>query len=505
MAWPPADAQHLLVTAAVVKGLEQELFANGLPVAALMEKAGLGLAQRLLATPGLRQRGVLVLVGPGHNGGDGLVVARELQLAGVPVQLWSPFEQHKPLTACHLRQALWLGIPRLAQEPDPHGPELWLDALFGVGQNRPLAAPIARLFDRRFQAGGECWGLDGPSGLCGDTGQPLGGTAAHCSRSLVVGLWKQGLWQDSALAWVGEQERIDLGLPASLVERWGAQQTLGLWGHDNQPSPKPAAAAAKHGRGRLRVIAGSKGYPGAGRLALEGASASAIGWLEGALPPEQAQQLWQVLPHVLLQGRQDPLDRLDAVVCGPGLGLGLEPGDKGLPEALQGFSGLLLLDADGLNRLASQGASGPWLRGRHGPTWITPHRTEFNRLFPALTDLPPLEAAAGAAAEGGAWVLLKGAHTVIASPLGRRWQLLESSPWAARAGLGDVLAGYAAGLGALGLAAGLGPHDPALGELLALAALRHGLAGLHCAARGEGAASPLAVAQQLAALEICKK
>jgi NAD(P)H-hydrate epimerase len=321
----------------------------------------------------------------------------------------------------------------------------------------------------------------------------------------VVGLWKQGLWQDSALAWVGEQERIDLGLPASLVERWGAQQTLGLWGQDNQPSPKPAAAAAKHGRGRLRVIAGSKGYPGAGRLALEGASASAIGWLEGALPPEQAQQLWQVLPHVLLQGRQDPLDRLDAVVCGPGLGLGLEPGDKGLPEALQGFSGLLLLDADGLNRLASQGASGPWLRGRHGPTWITPHRTEFNRLFPALTGLPPLEAAAGAAAEGGAWVLLKGAHTVIASPLGRRWQLLESSPWAARAGLGDVLAGYAAGLGALGLAAGLGPHDPALGELLALAALRHGLAGLHCAARGEGAASPLAVAQQLAALEICKK
>ena len=113
-----------------------------------------------------------------------------------------------------------------------------------MGQNRPLTAPIARLFDRRFQAGGECWGLDGPSGLCSDTGQPLGSTAAHCSRSLVVGLWKQGLWQDSALAWVGEQERIDLALPASLVERWGAQQTLGLWGHDNQPSPKPAAAAA---------------------------------------------------------------------------------------------------------------------------------------------------------------------------------------------------------------------------------------------------------------------
>jgi NAD(P)H-hydrate epimerase len=501
MAWPPADAQHLLVTAAVVQGLEQELFANGLPVAALMEKAGLGLAQRLLATPGLRQRGVLVLVGPGHNGGDGLVVARELQLAGVPVQIWSPFDQHKPLTADHFRQALWLGIPRLAQEPDPTGPELWLDALFGVGQNRPLTAPIAQLFERRFQAGGECWGLDGPSGLCSDSGQLLGTTAAHCSRSLVVGLWKQGLWQDSALPWVGQQERIDLGLPGPLLERWGAKQTLGLWAQDNRPSPTPAAAAAKHGRGRLRVIAGSKAYPGAGRLALEGASASGIGWLEGALPPEQASQLWQVLPHVLLQGRQEPLDRLDAVVFGPGLG----PGEGALPEALQAFTGLLLLDADGLNRLARQGASGPWLRGRQGPTWITPHRAEFNRLFPALEGLPPLEAAVEAAAQGGAWVLLKGAHTLIASPTGQRWQLLETSPWAARAGLGDVLSGYAAGLGALGLASGLEPQDPALGELLALAALRHGLAGLHCAARGEGAATALAVAQQLAGTEICKK
>ena len=93
--WPARDADHLLVTGRQMGELEAQLFASGLPVEALMEKAALAVASRL--QPDVRAAGgALVLVGPGHNGGDGLVVARELGLAGLPVRIWSPFERHKP-------------------------------------------------------------------------------------------------------------------------------------------------------------------------------------------------------------------------------------------------------------------------------------------------------------------------------------------------------------------------------------------------------------------------
>lgn len=112
--WPLRDAAHLLVRSEQMAQLEQQLFDSGLPVEALMEKAALTISARLLSEPGALREGALVLVGPGHNGGDALVVARELHLAGVRVRLWSPFERQKPLTASHWRHALWLGIERLS-------------------------------------------------------------------------------------------------------------------------------------------------------------------------------------------------------------------------------------------------------------------------------------------------------------------------------------------------------------------------------------------------------
>jgi len=116
-AWPRRDGDHLLVTSAEMAALEEQLFHSGMPVAALMEKAALALSRRLLQRHGdhLARHGALVLVGPGHNGGDGLVIARELHLASVATAIWSPFERHKPLTEAHLRHCLWLGIQRLSQ------------------------------------------------------------------------------------------------------------------------------------------------------------------------------------------------------------------------------------------------------------------------------------------------------------------------------------------------------------------------------------------------------
>jgi hydroxyethylthiazole kinase-like uncharacterized protein yjeF len=572
--------------------LEQRLFDSGLPVPALMEKAALALAERLhqrlrLQADRTAQRrdlvwpaesGVLVLVGPGHNGGDGLVVARELHLGGLPVRIWSPFERHKPLTADHLRHALWLGIPRLEEPPDPNDPALWLDALFGIGQRRPPGEPIEQLLEQRQrQRPGALVAVDGPTGLCADSGRLLGWGGATAALTWSIGLLKRGFQQDRALARVGQLERIDLGLPPALLAELPPTTPLCLRPDDAATAPWPALdpAAAKYGRGRLLLVAGSCRYRGAAALCLAGASASGCGSLRAALPEELAGDLWLSQPHVVLEAAlpsgvgggldlaslaQLDLARLDALLLGPGLGPSEEPGQAGARAAagdsgeeevvwqrLQRFVGLLLLDADGLNRLAwrcrsdGMGAAG-WLSGRCGPTWITPHRGEFDRLFPQWSEREPLEAAAAAAAASGAVVLLKGARSVVAAPDGRLWQVSQAAPESARAGLGDTLAGYAAGRGAMALAAlgGLRPNreretrpagqgpaviaaldrpgtqdvkqavaadalasrsgPPLDAALLAAVALEHAQAGCDCRRRhGPGGVTPEAVAVALAA------
>jgi len=519
-AWPPRDAEHLLVSGAQMAALEQQLFASGLPVEALMEKAALAMARRLQQPdwwPELERSGALVLVGPGHNGGDGLVVARELHLAGIAVRIWSPFEHHKPLTAAHLRHARWLGIPQLDAAPDPADPALWIDALFGIGQSRAPDAALVRLLEQRqHQRPGRLIAIDGPTGLCADSGQPLGRVAACAALSLSIGLLKQGFLQDSALAWVGRLERLDLALPPSLFSGLPTEQALALSPSDlaSAPWPQRPAAASKYQRGRLLVIAGSEAYRGAGQLCLLGASASGAGSLRAALPQPLADQIWSTQPHVVVSAalashpsgslnlaalNTTALERLDAVVLGPGLGT---PSDAEAQaeadtwELLQRFPGVLLLDADGLNRVARWGTTA-WLQGRQGPTWITPHQGEFARLFPQLAEAPPLEAAQAAAQQCcGAHpctVLLKGARSVIAAGDGRRWQLREACSAAARAGLGDVLAGYAGGLAARG------GGDAAL---LATSALAHAHAGLVAARQhGLGGADPMAVAHGLKSVE----
>ena len=530
--WPPRDAEHLLVRADQMAALEAELFASGLPVEALMEKAALALTHQLLQEQGerLRQVGAVVLVGPGHNGGDGLVIARELHLAGIPTALWSPFERHKPLTASHLRHALWLGIPRLDAPPPAEQPALWLDALFGAGQRRAPGEPLETLLKRRQQQRpGQLVAVDVPTGLCSDSGALLGNGAACAAVTYTLGLIKQGLVQDPALRYVGRLQRIELGLPSRLLEALPADQPLGLGAGDlaTAPAPHLDPAASKYERGRLLVLAGSRRYRGAALLALRGASASGCGSLQAALPDVLTEQLWQVLPHAVMAaalacdaegclqlGDLEPrlLERLDAVLLGPGIGLRrqLDGAELASWRRLQQFAGLLVLDADGLNRLAGPVAEAlgcspaQWCRERAGATWLTPHRGEFTRLFPELAAVPVLEAAQQAAAVSGAAVVLKGARSVVAAPGQPCRQLLVAAASAARAGLGDVLAGYVAGQGARTVASDrLGqPGGDSLATSLAAATLAHALAGWRLEQRwplsGGGAASPLAVAEELA-------
>ncbi|MYC49131.1 MAG: NAD(P)H-hydrate dehydratase [Synechococcus sp. SB0662_bin_14] len=514
--WPAADAAHLLVYPQQMQVVEQAMFSGGMPPAALMEKAALAVSRRVRELLGTADAGwgrsqpVVVLIGPGHNGGDGAVVARELHVAGWEVTVWSPFARHKPLTADHLEYLERLGVPRLQEAPTPGRGQLWIDALFGLGQSRPLPGPLAALA-REARLAGQCiWAVDVPSGLDDCHGQPLG-ACFHSRRTFCLGLYKRGLVQATALASVGQLERVDFGVPNWALDLVREQVPLpcGVTTADRAtaPWPEPPSAADKYGRGRLLLLAGSQRYPGAAVLAAAGADASGAGAIAIIMEPDVARRVSDGYPHVLnaaadlspplepgpLVWRQLPdLDRYDAVLLGPGMDFA--PFTAHAWEPLQRFAGLLVLDADGLNRLAAtpEGEAVAWLRGRRGPTWITPHVREFDRLFPACSHGDHPERAAAAARAAGITVLLKGPRTAVAAADGRCWQLLEGAPTAARAGVGDVLAGFAAGRGAMAAATGQLNHGQ-----LARAALDHVHAARQLVREGWTHPSPPMVAERL--------
>ena len=160
--------------------------------AALMETVGQRMAEWCLQRPDRLAQGVLVLVGPGHNGGDGLVLGRKLLEKGIAVRLWAPLPLRQALTHEHWRHLLWLGVPVQEFEPDPADPSLWIDALFGLGQTRPLPDQVTQLLQQRqLSAPGQLISLDCPAGLDSDSGTPLGTAVAVASDTLTVALIKR--------------------------------------------------------------------------------------------------------------------------------------------------------------------------------------------------------------------------------------------------------------------------------------------------------------------------
>ncbi len=475
--------------------IEEKIFASGLPVASLMEKVGLGMTSWFKKNKYLLEEGVCLLIGPGHNGGDGLVVARELFLSGIDVKIWCPFEIRKELTSQLFRHVSWLGIQQLLSPPDPKDPSLWIDALFGLAQSRPLPSFLSELFQtRNLYQSGRLVSLDIPSGLNPDSGVPFLGSAAIASTTLTVGLYKRGLIQDSALGFVGNLVRIDIGINQSLLKDFCSKQPLQIISKDlpSIPFPNPSQNSMKYERGRTLIISGSNHFKGAANLTIQGALSSGVGSIKAALPREIGDLLWQLAPEVVFVSplesskkggakighflKDFDLSRVDSILFGPGLG---SLGDQWnlVDEPLSTFSGLLVIDADGLNRLAGSLLGWSWLKRRNGPTWITPHQAEFRNLFPEIKTEKPLDAALEASRLSGAAVLLKGAHSVIAEKNGSLWQLVNSVPFVARSGLGDLLAGYLAGVGALAISSG----DFSEGKTLAIGAFIHAEASRVCA------------------------
>ncbi|MDY7015737.1 MAG: NAD(P)H-hydrate dehydratase, partial [Cyanobacteriota bacterium] len=441
--------------------IEGRIFEGGMPIAALMEKVAGLITTRIVAVyPRSRAAHVGIFVGPGHNGGDALVVARELHLQGYRISLYRPFAKLKELTAAHAQYAASLGIPACEEIEALKGCDLIIDGLFGFGLTRSLSGPLAEAVETLNQWQKPTVSIDLPSGLHADTGEVLG-TAIRATQTLCLGLWKRAFFQDRALEFCGEASLIDFGIPEADIEAILSQSApVRRMTKEVALSNLPLARSPvthKYKQGHLLLICGSTRYAGGAILTGLGARASGVGMLSIAVPQSLKPLLVSHLPEALIVGCPETesgaiaerpsaltdLDRFSAIACGPGLTLDA----RTVVESVLTANVPLVLDADGLNGLAKLGTQ-PRLAQRTAATLLTPHAGEFARLFPHIEnpDRDRIHAVREAASQCGAIVLLKGARTAIAHPDGAVWLIPESTPALARGGSGDVLTGLMGGL-----------------------------------------------------------
>ncbi|MBB3896901.1 NAD(P)H-hydrate dehydratase [Roseococcus suduntuyensis] len=410
---------------------------------ALMEAAGRAVARAIQAR--FRPCRVLVLAGPGNNGGDGYVAARHLERAGWGVAV-APLAPPRPGSDAAGAAARWRGPVRPLTAATIARAGLVVDALFGAGLARPLEPGLADLL-RGVAA--PLVAVDMPSGVCGATGA-VRGFAPQAALTITFFRRKPGHLLNPGRDLCGEVALADIGLPAHVLDAIAPRAFANgpaLW-----TLPRPGAATHKHSRGHVVVLCGTE-MPGAARLAAQAARRAGAGLVTLACAdPGLARGLRLAEPGMLVS--EAPLaaliEALPRAVFLAGPGLPLDGATRAALAALHAARRATVLDAGALTACAGA----PELLS--GAALLTPHAGEFTRLFgPPGEDRPATVRAA--AARTGAVVLLKGSDTLIAAPDGRLVINHGAPPWLATGGTGDVLAGMAAAL----LAQGMEPFEAA--------------------------------------------
>jgi len=471
-----------LVTSAEMRALEESAAKQGRTADLLMEDAGLGVAQEvwvnLGAAPECR---VTLLIGPGNNGGDGLVAARHLHEWGarVEVVLLADRAADDP----NFKKLVDLGVvPRQARDGANvldealAGAEAVVDAVLGTGRARPLEGLFAEALDRVAEArtkpgGPKVFAVDVPTGVDCDTGA-VHEHALRADATVTLGCSKVGLHTLPAAEYAGQVEVIDIGLPKEDVDALPTEVLNPRWVRERLPA-RPAAAN-KGTFGRLLVVAGSRRYVGAARLAAQGALRSGAGLVTVACPASVQPMIASGLTEATFLPLSDyggavareaaaecagVLQGYDALLIGPGLGQGAQQESfvRQLLTSIPEDGPPVVVDADGLNNLAK---TPHWWERVATRCVLTPHPGEHARLTRrSVADIQSdrLEAARESAATFGQTLVLKGAYTVIAAADGRVAVNPYANPALASAGTGDVLAGAIGGL----LAQGLAPFEAA--------------------------------------------
>lgn len=481
-----------LATSAQIREADRlQINEKHVPGILLMETAGRKTAEHILSLfPA--QQAFLVLAGPGNNGGDGLVIARYLHLAGKEVQvlLSHPEERYQgqgdAATNYHILRALPVPLISFSEDAAQQAlaqfqqPPMLIDALLGTGIQSALRPPISQIIEYFRTTELEVLAVDLPSGLNADTGS-CPNDVLPARATFTFQLPKVCHYVSPAAQGCGEVYPIDIGIWPEVIESLGVRRRLIDEAFLRAHPPRREREAHKGTFGHLLVIGGSRSMGGAPAMSAFAAMQAGVG-LCTALVPSQARPFLQALcPEVMclspeqgassvfteaaLELAQSALKEKDAVVLGPGMGQ--HPDTHAFLRRLLPLIDVpLVLDADGLNHLAKDESLWDALPAT---CVLTPHPGEMQRLF---SDFPVkelrMESAEALAKLRASTVVLKGAGTVVALPGGDTWVNTSGNAGMASAGTGDVLAGA---MGAL-LAQGLPPETAA-----PLAVYLHGKAG----------------------------
>jgi len=470
-----------------IRAIEQ---AHG--AAGLMEKAGLAvatLAKELLPDEAYS---VLIVAGPGNNGGDALVAARHLKSWWLRVDVFFAGDPDRlpPDAAVAYRAWLDAGGELLSTLPEKTH-DLIIDGLFGIGLAKSLHGNYPDLVRQINAMEAPVLAIDIPSGLCANTGRVLGEAVVADHTLTFLGL-KPGLFTLDGVDCAGTVHFSDLGVDTGTVahpQGWLLNEIPAL------PPPR-LRNSHKGSNGSIGVLGGDTAMVGATLLAARAALLIGAGRVYAGLLAEDALAVDPVQPELMLRDGKSLLDlnHLTALVAGPGLGRSGHA-EAALHRALR-YPAPLVLDADALVLLAENTELRQALAAREHATLLTPHPGEAAALLAcSVADVQADRIASALQISEKYWaiVLLKGAGTVIAMPDGQWFINASGNPGLAAAGMGDTLAGIIGGLAVQGME---------LDQATLLGTYLHGAAADALAAEGIGPLGLTASEVALAAREL---
>lgn len=463
----------------------------GLDSLVLMERAGLSVVRRIEE---LYDRSVMVVVlsGGGNNGGDGLVIARNLHNAGWDVRVFLVADTGRLSADCRrqydLAKKMGVRISEKAPSKRDLKGSLIIDALLGTGLQKNVRGDIARLIKRLESADSDTIAVDIPSGISADNGRIMG-SAVRADATVTFGLPKIGHLLHPGAAYAGRLFIEDIGFPPELATSSDIDIEYLEESDIRKFLPERPQDTYKGDYGHILILGGSAGKTGAPLMAAGAALKSGAGLVTVGAPGRAADALMasvveeMVLPLPSLEAGKTGAEaagavfeflsaRADILAIGPGLGMNSASAEFAL-NVIKASPVPMVIDADGLNALSMLEYTDllEFLKALSVPAVLTPHPGEMARLLKrdtAYVKSNRLELAGKFSRDTGTFLVLKGAPAIVAAPDGRLFINSTGNPGMATAGTGDVLTGLTASLIA---------QSSSLLDGLLSAVYLHGLAG----------------------------